>query len=187
MTEKLKKCPFCQEKIQIFRDKYGKFAMRCTGCNLYFGIEVEDGIELVDGWRAKFDTLEQLTEAWSTRADDENPEPTTEELIEFINDPDARQEQHEYAMYLLEKRMKDENPPLTLDELRGMNGEPVWIVAWPDWGHWELSMYAEDYFEDRDPDLYGLTMPHSLPDPMGKNGLNMLGWLAYRRKPEVQQ
>lgn len=67
-----------------------------------------------------------------------------------------------------------------------MNGEPVWIVAHPDWGHWELSMDAEDYFEDRDPDLYGLTMPPTVPDPMGKCGLNVLGWLAYRRKPEEE-
>jgi len=81
----------------------------------------------------------------------------------------------------------DENQPLTLDELRQMNGEPVWIVAHPDWGHWELSMDAEDYFEDRDPDLYGLTMPSTVPDSMGRYGLNMLGWLAYRRKPEVRE
>ena len=81
----------------------------------------------------------------------------------------------------------DENQPLTLDELRQMNGEPVWIVAHPDWGHWELSMDAEDYFEDRDPDLYGLTMPSTVQDSMGRYGLNMLGWLAYRRKPEVRE
>jgi hypothetical protein len=77
-----------------------------------------------------------------------------------------------------------DNAPLTLDELRGMDGEPVYIVAHPDWGHWELSEDAEDYFEGRDEDFYGMTMPPALPDPMGKYGLHMLGWLAYRRKPE---
>lgn len=72
------------------------------------------------------------------------------------------------------------NEPLTIEELREMNGEPVWIVEPPDWGHWELSADAEDYIEDRDQDLYGLK--HD--DPAGQCGLHVLGWLAYRRPPE---
>lgn len=28
------------------------------------------------------------------------------------------------------------NEPLTLEQLREMDGEPVWIVEHPDWGHW---------------------------------------------------
>lgn len=81
------------------------------------------------------------------------------------------------------RRAQPASEPLTLDELRGMDGEPVWIVAHPDWGHWELSEDAEDYFDCRDEDFYGMTMPPSLPDPMGRYGLHVLGWLAYRRKP----
>ena len=77
-----------------------------------------------------------------------------------------------------------DNKALTAEELQGMDGEPVWIVAHPDWGHWELSERAEDYFEDRDEDFYGMTMPPDIPDPMGRYGLHMLGWLAYRRPPE---
>ena len=72
------------------------------------------------------------------------------------------------------------NEPLTLEELREMDGEPVWIVEHPDWGHWELSADAEDYIADRDQDLYGLK--HD--DPAGQCGLHVLGWLAYRRPPE---
>ena len=72
------------------------------------------------------------------------------------------------------------NEPLTIEELREMNGEPVWIMEPPDWGHWELSADAEDYIEDRDQDLYGLK--HD--DPAGQCGLHVLGWLAYRRPPE---
>ena len=74
------------------------------------------------------------------------------------------------------------NEPLTLEQLREMNGEPVWIVEHPDWGHWELSADAEDYIADRDQDLYGLK--HD--DPAGQCGLHVLGWLAYRRPPERQ-
>ena len=72
------------------------------------------------------------------------------------------------------------NEPLTLEQLREMSGEPVWIVEHPDWGHWELSADAEDYIADRDQDLYGLK--HD--DPAGQCGLHVLGWLAYRRTPE---
>ena len=78
-------------------------------------------------------------------------------------------------------RRAEQNPqPLTLDELREMDGEPVWIVEYPEWGHWELSEEADDYISDRDPDFYG--MKHD--DPAGRYGLHVLGWLAYRTKPE---
>ncbi len=72
------------------------------------------------------------------------------------------------------------NEPLTLEQLREMDGEPVWIVEHPDWGHWELSADAEDYLADRDQDFYALK--HD--DPEGRYGLHVLGWLAYRRPPE---
>lgn len=69
--------------------------------------------------------------------------------------------------------------PLTIEQLRGMDGEPVWIMEYPDWGHWELSEDAGDYIADRDTGLYGLTYP----DPEGRDGLHKLGWLAYRYPP----
>lgn len=78
------------------------------------------------------------------------------------------------------RRARPANEPLTLDELRAMGGQPVWIVEYPDWGHWELSADAADYLCDRDPDFYG--MKHD--DPAGKYGLHVLGWLAYRTKPK---
>lgn len=61
-----------------------------------------------------------------------------------------------------------------------MDGEPVWIVEAPDWGHWELSEDAQDYIEDRDTDFYGM----KYDDPDGRYGLHKLGWLAYRYKPK---
>ena len=89
-----------------------------------------------------------------------------------------------YTVYRCPPEAKDNNvptnEPLTIEELREMNGEPVWIVEYPDWGHWELSADAEDYIADRDQDLYGLK--HD--DPAGQCGLHVLGWLAYRRPPE---
>lgn len=69
--------------------------------------------------------------------------------------------------------------PLTMEQLLEMDGQPVWIMEAPDWGHWELSEDAGDYLTDRDPELYRLTYP----DPEGKGGLHELGWIAYAYKP----
>ena len=69
--------------------------------------------------------------------------------------------------------------PLTMEQLLEMDGQPVWIMEAPEWGHWELSEDAGDYLTDRDPELYGLTYP----DPEGKGGLHKLGWIAYAYKP----
>lgn len=69
--------------------------------------------------------------------------------------------------------------PLTMEQLLEMDGQPVWIMEAPDWGHWELSEDARDYLTDRDPELYRLTYP----DPEGKGGLHKLGWIAYAYKP----
>ena len=69
--------------------------------------------------------------------------------------------------------------PLTLEQLREMDGEPVWIVEAPHWGHWELSEDAEDYIIDRHEEFYGL----KYNDPEGKHGLHKLGWLAYAYPP----
>lgn len=89
------------------------------------------------------------------------------------------------------RRAQSDNPPLTLDELRQMDGEPVWIVE-NGKGHWELSTDANDYFEDRDEAFYGMTCNGkkdglcSASCKSGEIGLHQLGWLAYRRKLEVQ-
>lgn len=88
----------------------------------------------------------------------------------------------EEALTAVQRRCLAEKP-MTLEQLREMDGEPVWIVEHPDWGHWELSADAEDYIADRDQDLYGLQ--HD--DPAGQCGLHVLGWLAYRRPPEGEE
>ena len=84
----------------------------------------------------------------------------------------------EFALTAL-RSMQEAGEPLSLEQLREMKGKPVWIVEYPDWGHWELSEDAEDYLCDRDTELYGLTYP----DPDGKVGLHKLGWLAYAYPP----
>jgi hypothetical protein len=85
------------------------------------------------------------------------------------------------------RRAQPENKPLTLDELRQMDGEPVYIVESPDWGHWELSYDAEDYMQNRDEDFYGMTC-NAVKDGWCsgtcKYGLHNMGWIAYRRPLE---
>lgn len=65
------------------------------------------------------------------------------------------------------------NDPLTIEQLREMDGKPVWIVEWPKWGHWELSENGEDYLAERDLELYGVTGERP----------NGYGWLAYAYPP----
>lgn len=70
----------------------------------------------------------------------------------------------------LRAQQERENPkPLTLDELRKMDGEPVWIDDLDEGFHgWELSSDASDYFEgeSRTVESYGTR------------------WVAYRYKPK---
>ena len=83
----------------------------------------------------------------------------------------------EFAITAL-RSMQEAGEPLSLEQLREMDGKPVWIVEYPDWGHWELSEDAEDYLCDRDTDLYGF-----MSDLEGVAGFHELGWLAYPYPP----
>ena len=91
------------------------------------------------------------------------------------------------AAEMWNRRTQPENKPLTLEELRQMDGQPVYIIEHPNWGHWELSCDAEDYIQDRDEDFYGMTC-NAIKDGWCsgtcKYGLHNMGWLAYRHKPE---
>ena len=65
------------------------------------------------------------------------------------------------------KQDAEKNDPLTLDELREMDGQPVWVDDWIEpYSGWELSEDASDYFEGRDVKKYGSA------------------WVAYRRQPK---
>jgi hypothetical protein len=85
----------------------------------------------------------------------------------------------EWMNGMLRKARQAEEKPLTLDELLEMDGQPVWIVEYPDWGHWELAEDAGDYLTDRYEEFYNMRYD----DREGHGGLHKLGWLAYRRKP----
>lgn len=116
----------------------------------------------------------------------DNLESAFTEMYEFITDLpsglDGFESDFDEAFKELENlkvAIAQPGKPLTLEQLREMDGQPVWIVEYPDWGHWELSEDANDYIVDRNLNFYG--MKHD--DPDGRYGLHKLGWLAYSYPP----
>ena len=84
----------------------------------------------------------------------------------------------EDALHLLKLAKAEENPPLTIDQLREMDGEPVWCESEhrPDGAGWFLV------------DASAL-QPHEFIAVGRERGIPCAGidtgyWLAYRRKPE---
>lgn len=67
---KLKPCPFCGNRALLAEGNYGKYLIECETCSLFFGIRVEDGTELVDGWRATINTIEEATKSWNRRTEE---------------------------------------------------------------------------------------------------------------------
>lgn len=84
------------------------------------------------------------------------------------------------------------NDPLTLEELREMDGEPVYLQfgdgteVFAIVGVYEdyIALYSPDLdeYERYFPNLDFINMEHD--DPAGHFGLHVRGWRAYRRKPE---
>ena len=89
MNNPLKPCPFCGGQAYAAIDDYGRILIGCEKCHLYFGVEVEDGCELVDGWRAVFPDVETAITAWNERSviDPETLDivDVKGELIDFTN------------------------------------------------------------------------------------------------------
>ena len=72
------------------------------------------------------------------------------------------------------REARDENPPLTLDELREMDGEPVWVVPLNDFDILPANYLVNAYAEQIVVDKFGAYLDF---EDYGKT------WLAYRRKP----
>ena len=67
------------------------------------------------------------------------------------------------------------NPPLTLEELREMDGEPVWVVPLNDFDILPANYLVNAYEEQIVVDKFGAYLDF---EDYGKT------WLAYRRRPE---
>lgn len=103
MAEKLKNCPYCtspREPWEINEDT-GVKIIDCRDGKFYLqmyspGIRIELQINHCPNCGGLLQH--------STRAADET---TIEEIEEFLNNPDARQEWHEYAQYLLKRKRQE--------------------------------------------------------------------------------
>ena len=89
------------------------------------------------------------------------------------------------AIAALRAQQERENPePLTLDELREMDGEPVWLVDGSGNEMWGLVDAEHDCADviDCQFGLWNGVFYNMTGD--GKRGLHLVGWLAYRCKPK---
>ena len=91
------------------------------------------------------------------------------------------------AAFLGARQKAKENEPLTLDELRQMDEEPVYVQTGDGregyvilaWEYGSAMLYGLK-FEPVELDTEFYNMRHN--DPDGHFGLHILGWLAYRYK-----
>lgn len=85
----------------------------------------------------------------------------------------------EHTINAWNHQARQSNDPLTLDELREMDGEPVWIDL-PTLPNWEPKCKVMLHYND--------SLKYINWSDCSSSGTNGYGkvWLAYRRKPEVQ-
>jgi len=79
------------------------------------------------------------------------------------------------VVMLLENAPEQPNDPLTLEELREMDGEPVWVVPLNDFDILPANYLVNAYAEQIVVDKFGAYLDF---EDYGKT------WLAYRRRPE---
>lgn len=115
---------------------------------------------------------------------------TTEEAIDYLErcadglDPDFENAVSLAVTALRAQQALENHEPLTLEELREMNGEPVWCVDGSGnetWGLVDMS-YSHIDVIDHDSGSWRGEFYNMRGD--GKNGLHRIGWLAYRHKPK---
>lgn len=78
----------------------------------------------------------------------------------------------------------EKNKPLTLDELRKLDGEPVWCVDGSGCERWGLVNTENVLLEVIGSDSEALEGAFYNMTGDGKMGLHPLGWIAYRHKPK---
>lgn len=74
------------------------------------------------------------------------------------------------------------NAPLTLDELRQMNGEPVWVIDGENHSCYVVVNTKNEDCIDNESGAWCFEFCGMEGD--GTLGLHKMGWIAYRRKPE---
>jgi hypothetical protein len=84
------------------------------------------------------------------------------------------------ALAALRAEQERLNPqPLTLEELRGMDGEPVWCVDCFGNQCWAIVNVQDDDCIDKETGAWNMGLYGVTDKP-----IDLTGWLAYRAKPE---
>jgi hypothetical protein len=108
--------------------------------------------------------------------------------------PDEQEDALNRAISAWNRRAQPTNEPLTLEQLRGMDGDYAYfqfgdgaegnaIIEWQSESKFILyGPVADDHSE---PDIDFINT--EFDDPDGHFGLHILGWRAYRRKPGGEQ
>ena len=153
---KLKPCPLCGGEVKLDADDVYMFCCDKCGAGITFAKVFEDGT-------AGDCSEDESVTAWNRRA-----QPVACEIAEYAED------------------CKDcgfcaqpANEPLTLEELREMHGEPVWIVPHRGIAKWYLVDVANECCSTCDMDV----VDFELYGPKNTS----YGWLAYRTKPEMPE
>ncbi len=90
-----------------------------------------------------------------------------------------------YAALRAQQKAEAREAPLTLDELREMDGEPVWCIDGGGCERWGL-VNADVIIEVIGSDSEALEGVFYNMMGDGNIGLHPLGWIAYRHKPSKE-
>lgn len=109
-------------------------------------------------------------------------------LYAYVRKNDGEKEAVEMAIASLRAQQEAEkNDPLTLDELREMDGEPVWVIRGLGKDRWWIANDLTNGYRavfSSDP-YYPRTSYYGMKGD-GAHGLDRFGWIAYRRPPEKE-
>lgn len=145
------------------------------------GVSIDRMIELTQA--EKDGRLVMLPDAKYTDADGEKALQKAMWVCGNTNNPVTRYTADAIAEKLC-REVRDENPPLTLEELREMDGEPVWIAGADD-DAIEGNGYAVVEFARSDfPQIWWFGNEVEMMPPTENYGKT---WRAYRRKPEEKR
>ena len=105
----------------------------------------------------------------------------------YYDDKEAYQEDYHMNVIALAalhaEQERTENKPLTLDELKQMDGEPVYAVGGGGYAAWVVVNAKNEHCVDNESGAwkfyyYGITNPENVII------LHPMGWVAYRHKPQ---
>ena len=125
------------------------------------------------------EVIEKIEEFWVCPSSDEADEYC--DLMEVRED--ALQYLKEYRGLLkmwndkLDK--EQENQPLTWDELRTMEGKPIWVESSSSFNR-RRWMFVGEWFDDDEMRLFD--MGYDYPDYVSKNSYESGTWQAYRKE-----